>query len=187
LRKELIVSNRLIAALAYADGVYPDRAIARAIEPLWNRGIPLAGVIQLEPADMADRHPCDLLLKNLATGEVTAIAEFDIALVNEVALAVTESLHADAPRLLVIDTFGKIEAAGGGMRRAIREAIDLVIPVLVGVSPANLARWRRFAGALAVEMPAEPWAIAEWLDAQGLAAIGPVGTAQRLATTESVP
>ena len=32
-----------------------------------------------------------------------------------------------------------------------------------------------------------PPPIAEWLDAQGLAAIAPVGTAQRLATTESVP
>jgi hypothetical protein len=180
LRKELIVSNRLIAALAYADGVYPDRAIARAIEPLWNRGIPLAGVIQLEPADMADRHPCDLLLKNLATGEVTAIAEhrgkeargcrLDIALLTEVAEAVVEGLHADRPRLLVVNKFGKIEADGGGLRRAIAEAVDLGIPVLIGVPARNLGRWRAFAGSFAVELPAESWAIVEWLQAHGLPA-----------------
>lgn len=181
------MSSRPIAALVYPDGASAHRVIARAIEALRQRGIPLAGVIELDPADGTDPQPKHLLFKNLATGEITATAELDIVLVNEVALAVTESLHADSPRLLVIDTFGKIEAAGGGMRRAIRAAIDLGIPVLVGVPPANLARWRRFAGALAVEMPAEPWAIAEWLAAQGLAAIAPVGTAQRLATTESVP
>ena len=181
------MSRKLIAALVDADNGSAHRVIARAIEPLRRCGMPLAGVIELDPADRAGPHRKDVLFKNLATGEVTAIAELDIGLVNEVALAVTESLHADTPRLLVIDTFSKIEAAGGGMRRAIRGAIDLGIPVLVGVPPANLARWRRFAGALAVEMPAEPWAIAEWLDAQGLAAIAPLGAAQRFATTESVP
>jgi hypothetical protein len=181
------MSHKLIAALVDADNGSAHRVIARAIEPLRQRGMPLAGVIELDPADGADLDRKDVLFKNLATGEVTAIAELDIALVNEVALAVTESLHADASRLLIIDTFGKIEAAGGGMRRAIREAIDLCIPVLVGVPPENLGRWRRFAGALAVELPAEPSAIAKWLEAQGLAAIASIGTAQRLAATESVP
>jgi hypothetical protein len=181
------MSSRPIAALVDPDGASAHRVISHSVGPLRRRGIPLAGVIELDPADGADPQPKNLLFKNLATGEITATAELDIVLVNEVALAVTESLHADSPCLLVIDTFGKIEAAGGGMCRAIRGAIDLGIPVLVGVPPANLARWRSFAGALAVEMPAEPRAIAEWLEAQGLAATAPVGTAQRLATTESVP
>ncbi len=44
------MSAPLIAALVYADGVYPDRVIARAIAPLRERGIAMAGAIQLEPA-----------------------------------------------------------------------------------------------------------------------------------------
>ena len=59
------MSDSMIAALVYADGVYPDEAIGRAIEPLRERGVPLAGAIQRDPADRPGRHPCDLLLENL--------------------------------------------------------------------------------------------------------------------------
>ena len=69
------MSTPAIAALVYADGVYPDRAIERAIEPLRERGIALAGALQRSPEGMIGRHPCDLLLEDLASGELTAIAE----------------------------------------------------------------------------------------------------------------
>ena len=174
------MSDLLIAALVYADGVYPDRAIARAIEPLRERGIALAGAIQLEPADLPGRHPCDLLLENLSSGEVVAIAEhrgkeargcrLDVGILTDMAEAVASSLHQDGPRLLIVNKFGKIEADGGGLRFAIAEAVDLGSPVLVGVPARNLDRWRAFAGPLAVELPAEPAAIADWLEAHGLPA-----------------
>ena len=174
------MSDFLIAALVYANGVYPDRAIARAIEPLRERGISLAGAIQPQPADRPGRHPCDMLLQDLASGEVFAIAEergkqargcrLDVGILTEMAQAVASGLHLDAPRLLVVNKFGKIEADGGGLRDAIAEAIALGIPVLVGVPARNLDRWRVFAGPLAVELPPEPAAIADWLDAHGLPA-----------------
>jgi nucleoside-triphosphatase THEP1 len=172
------MSDLLIAALVYADGVYPDHAIARAIEPLRERGVPLAGAIQRDPADRPGRHPCDLLLENLATGEVTAIAEhrgkeargcrLDVGILTDIAEAVATSLHEDEPRLLIVNKFGKIEADGGGLREAIADAVCLGIPVLVGVPMRNLDRWRAFAGALSVELPADPAAITGWLEAQGL-------------------
>jgi hypothetical protein len=174
------MSDNPIAALVYADGIYPDRAIARAIEPLRDRGIALAGAIQIETADLPGRHPCDMLLEDLASGEVVAIAEergkeargcrLDVGILTEMAEAVASSLRADGPRLLVINKFGKIEADGGGLREAIAEAVALGIPVLVGVPARNLDRWRAFAGPLAVELPAEPSAIAGWLETQGLPA-----------------
>lgn len=172
------MSAPLIAALVYADGVYPDRAIARAIAPLRERGVAMAGAIQLQPDDLPGRHPCDLLLEDLASGEVTAIAEhrgkeargcrLDVGVLTEVAETVTTSLHASAPCLLIVNKFGKIEADGGGMRGAVAEAVELGIPVLVGVPARNLDRWRAFAGSLAVELPAEPSAIVGWLEAHGL-------------------
>ncbi len=70
----------------------------------------------------------------------------------------------------MVNKFGKIEADGGGLRGAIAEAVGLGIPVLVGVPARNLDRWRAFAGPLAVELPAEPAAIAAWLETQGLPA-----------------
>jgi nucleoside-triphosphatase THEP1 len=185
------MSEPLIAALVYADGVYPDRAIARALSPLRERGIAMAGAIQLEPADLPGRHPCDLLLEDLASGEVTAIAEhrgkeargcrLDVGVLTEVAETVAASLHVDAPRLLIVNKFGKIEADGGGMRGAIAQAVELGIPVLVGVPARNLDRWRAFAGPLAVELPAEPAAITAWLEAHGL----PAGAGARAAAEDT--
>lgn len=173
------MSEPLIAALIYADGVYPDRVIARAIAPLRERGVAMAGAIQLEPAGQPGLHPCDLLLEDLASGEVTAIAEergkeargcrLDVGVLTEVAEAVSASILADGPRLLIVNKFGKIEADGGGMRGAIAEAVDLGIPVLVGVPARNLDRWRAFAGPLAVELPVDDAAVVRWLAEHGLA------------------
>jgi len=177
----------MIAALVYADGVYPDQAIGRAIEPLRERGIPLAGAIQHDPTDRPGRHPCDLLLENLATGEIIAIAEhrgqeargcrLDVGILTDISEAVVTSLHGAEPRLLIVNKFGKIEADGGGMREAIADAVHLGIPVLVGVPMRNLDRWHTFAGAYAVELPVDPAAIADWLASQDL----PVQTAPRQA------
>jgi len=174
------MSGPLIAALVYADGVYPDRVIAHAIAPLRKRGVAMAGAIQLEPAGRPGRHPCDLLLEDLASGEVTAIAEhrgkeargcrLDVGVLTEVAEAVSASIHVDGPRLLIVNKFGKIEADGGGLRGAIAEAVDLGIPVLVGVPARNLDRWRAFAGAFAVELPVDDTAVGRWLAEQGLGA-----------------
>ena len=172
------MSDVLIAALVYADGVYPDRVIAHAIEPLRERGVALAGALHLESTGLEGRHPCDIILQDLSTGDVTAIAEhrgreargcrLDVGLLTDLAEAVASSLRREQPRLLVVNKFGKIEADGGGLRGAIAEAVSKGIPVLVGVPARNLDRWRAFAGPLAVELPADSSAIAKWLQAHGL-------------------
>jgi len=174
------MSDAIIAAVVYADGVYPDRVLARAIAPLRERGMAIAGAIQLDPSGQPGRHPCDLLLEDLASGEVTAIAEhrgreargcrLDIGILTELAETVAASLRADVPRLLVVNKFGKIETDGGGLRSAIAEAVARGIPVLVGVPVRNLDRWRAFAGSLAVELPADSAVIAGWLARHGLPA-----------------
>jgi nucleoside-triphosphatase THEP1 len=174
------MSELAIAAIVYSDGVYPDRIIARAIEPLRAAGVPLAGALQVEPV-AAGRHPCDLLLEELASGDVHAIAEhrgreargcrLDVGLLTEIGEAVVHSLHDEQPRLLVVNKFGKIEADGGGLRQAVAEAVDLGIPVLVGVPARNLDRWRAFAGSLAIELPATVGTIADWLAHHGLPSV----------------
>lgn len=166
---------RMIAAVVYADGIYPDAAIASAVAPLEDLGVPMAGAIQVPAEHVAGRHPCDMLLKDLASGDVQAIAEdrgkhasgcrLDVGVLTEVGEAVLSSLREGGPRLLVVNKFGKIEAAGGGLRGAIAEAVALGIPVLVGVPARNLDSWRAFAGSLADELPVDPRAIGEWLAA----------------------
>jgi len=166
-----------IAAIVYSDGIYPDRTIAEAIAPLRGRGLQLAGALQVEPVARS-RHPCDMLLEDLASGEVHAIAEdrgsqargcrLDVGLLTEIGESVLHSLHDDAPVLLVVNKFGKIEADGGGMRQAIAEAVDLGVPVLVGVPARNLDRWRAFVGPFATELVADVAAVAGWLRGCGV-------------------
>jgi hypothetical protein len=167
-----------IAAVVYSDGVYPDRAMASAIAPLEDLGVSLAGALQVPAGHVEGRHPCDMLLKDLATGNVCAIAEergrhaagcrLDVGVLTGIGEDVANSLRDGEPRLLVVNKFGKIEAAGGGLRGAIAEAVELGVPVLVGVPARNLDSWRAFAGALAQELPVDSRAIAEWLALHGL-------------------
>ena len=174
-----------IAAVVYSGGVYPDRAMASAVAPLEDLGVPLAGALQVPAEPVEGRHPCDMLLKDLATGDVSAIAEergrhaagcrLDVGVLTEIGEDVLDSLRDGEPRLLVVNKFGKIEAAGGGLRGAIAGAVELSIPVLVGVPARNLDSWRAFAGALAIELPVESRAIAEWLASHGLPAAGGEG------------
>ncbi len=173
-----------IAAVVYADGIYPDQAMARAVAPLEDLGIPLAGALQVTADRTSGHHPCDMLLKDLASGEISAIAEYrgkhacgcrlDIGVLTEIAESVRASLHEGRARLLVINKFGKIEAGGSGLRATIAEAVALGIPVLVGVPARNLDSWRAFAASLAIELPVDPQAIAVWLAKHGLAADGEV-------------
>lgn len=186
------MTTTILAAVIYEDGIYPDRAIAEAIAPLEDRGIPLAGAIQVPAENVDGRHPCDMLLKDLASGDVTAIAEhrgkhaagcrLDVGLLTEIGEGVQSSLQDGEPRLLVVNKFGKIEAAGGGLRGAIAEAAGLGIPVLVGVPARNLDSWRAFAGSLATELPVDRRAIGHWLASHGLA-----GTADEKRIDDATP
>lgn len=174
------MSVKMIAAVVYADGIYPDRAMAAAIAPLEDFGLPLAGALQVTAAPFEGRHPCDMLLKDLASGDVAAIAEergrhaggcrLDVGVLTEIGEKVRASLSEGRPRLLVVNKFGKMEAAGGGLRGTIVEAIELGIPVLVGVPARNLDSWRAFAGPLADELEVDSVAILQWLSRHDLGA-----------------
>jgi hypothetical protein len=179
-----------IAAVIYPDGVYPDRLLRQVLAPLRGRGVPLAGVLQVDQQPAGDCHPCDMLLEELAGGGIVALAEnrgkhargcrLDVAGLTELAEAVQSSLQADEPRLLVVNKFGKIEADGGGLREAIADAVALGIPVLVGVPLRNLESWRAFAGDLATELVPDAAAIGRWLDSHRLwTGSGPVRRVQR--------
>jgi hypothetical protein len=179
-----------IAAVVYGDGIHPDRVLRQVLGPLRERGVPLAGVLEVEHQPAADCHPCERLLEELASGEVVAIAEdrgrhargcrLDIGVLTELAETVQSSLQADEPRLLVVNKFGKAEADGGGLRETIADAVALGIPVLVGVPVRNLESWRAFAGELATELAPDAAAVGRWLRSHGLRPLqAPVENCQR--------
>jgi glycosyltransferase involved in cell wall biosynthesis len=64
--------------------------------------------------------------------------------------------------VLVVNKFGKQEAMGRGFRPLIAEALGLGVPVLTGVSEANLEALLRFAGGMAEPVGPDPEAVVQW-------------------------
>jgi len=152
-----------ITALIHAEGRSVDLLMLRIVTSLQRAGRRCAGFIQVD-TPRADRRRCDMRLQNLMTGGRLAISQdrgplargcqLDIdALLGAMEATVTEL--ATGPDLLIINKFGKTEAKGGGFRPLIAAAVELGVPVVIGVPWRNLEPWRAFAGDLAVEHKVE--------------------------------
>ncbi len=161
-----------VAAIVYANEAYPDAIFRALVNRCRALGQSLAGVLQHQVFEGADRH-CDVLLEDLTSGHRTALFEDRGAgasgcRLDEAALAgatarVEGSLE-HAPHVLVLNKFGKVECEGGGLRDLIASAIDMGIPVIIGVPRRNLDAWRDFAGEFAVELSDQPGEVERWLD-----------------------
>ncbi len=68
------------------------------------------------------------------------------------------------PDLLIVNKFGKAEALGRGFRPVIARALELEVPVLVGLNRSNRESFDAFAEGLAEFLPAEPSAILAWCE-----------------------
>lgn len=170
---------RPVAAIVYANEVYPDALFKTLVQRCRALGLSLAGVLQHQAFAGGDRR-CDVILEDLASGHRTALFEnrgagargcrLDEAALAEATARVEGSLE-QVPQLLVLNKFGKVECEGGGLRDLIASAIDRGIPVIIGVPERNLDAWRSFAGEFSTELPDDAGRIAEWLE--GAAAASP--------------
>jgi uncharacterized protein DUF2478 len=161
-----------VAAIVYANEVYPDALFKTLVQRCRALGLTLAGVLQHQAFVGGDRR-CDVILEDLATGHRTALFEnrgagargcrLDEAALAE-ATARVEGSFERVPHLLVLNKFGKVECEGGGLRDLIASAIDRGIPVIIGVPKRNLDAWRSFAGEFAIELPDDAGQIAAWLE-----------------------
>jgi nucleoside-triphosphatase THEP1 len=164
--------DRPVVAIVYANEIYPDALFKTLVQRFRTLGLTLAGVLQHQGCDGGERR-CDLILEDLATGHRTALFEdrgagargcrMDKGALAEATARVEGSLE-NAPQLLVLNKFGKVECEGGGLRDLIASAIDREIPVVIGVPRCNLAAWRDFAGEFAVELPDHAREVERWLD-----------------------
>ncbi len=132
------------------------RAIA---ENARRAGLRLGGVIEKAAPPPAPGRKCDMLLEDLAGGEIIRISEnrgflargcrLDLdGLARACALVLGRLRECD---LVLLNKFGKTEAEGGGFRCIISDALALEIPLVIGVPRRNLAAWREFAGELSFE------------------------------------
>jgi Protein of unknown function (DUF2478) len=136
----------------------------------WQTSARLAGVLA-ETHGLADRACSAGYLRDLRTGERFPIFQdlgagsTECHLDGGAMLPATEAVRrsiAAGCDLVLLNKFGKLEAANSGLADAFRAAIEAEVPVLTSVSPAQDAAWGRFAAPLFVTLAADPAEIEAW-------------------------
>jgi len=149
-----------------------DLVLARLAERLTARGVRLAGTVQIN-TDCGPGRPCDMDVKLLPDGPVLRISQslgdkargcrLDTdALARAVGLAQAQ-FAAGSVDLLIVNKFGKSEAAGGGFRDLVAEALAAGVPVIVGLNALNRAAFDAFTGGMAEGLEADPAALEDWV------------------------
>ena len=149
-----------ITAIAYSDSVQFEVLLQEVTALMTDRGMRLAGLIQRSQRKPG-RLKCDIYLQDLATGELRGISgdrgpeARGCVLNTDQLLRACESAAAglsDQTDLLVLCKFGKTEVEGGGFRGLMAKAIELSVPVLIGVPLVNLRAFREFSAGFAREI-----------------------------------
>jgi hypothetical protein len=143
-----------VAALCYDDTDSVECTLTRAVEILRASGVKLGGLLQRAGERQANGKR-RLWLEDIATGVSIRLDEYRGA--GSVACVLNSSALADGavqlrsaiearPDLIVISRFGAVEAAGGGLRSEIAEAICSGALVVIPLRPALLPDLGNFLG-----------------------------------------
>ena len=146
-----------------------DALIAEVASKLAAEGVRLAGTVQSN-IERPNRRKCDMDLMILPNGPVVRISEdrgdlargciLDSGALEQTVVEVQQRLA--GADLLIVNKFGKREAEGKGLVPVIAEALDLGLPVLIGVNGLNLAAFLVFAGEEAIALSTETRIVADW-------------------------
>lgn len=165
-----------ILAVVYSDGLAADKFIADWGYALRAAGRTVAGIVQ-HNSFVRNPTKCDMDVEELYSGTVLQLSEdrgpeargcrLDRGILAEAAALLDRALD-EKPDVLVLNKFGKTEAEGAGLRDVLAKAVDLDVPIVVGVPFRNIDQWRVFAGDMAEECLAEPSYVQCWLEMRGL-------------------
>ena len=146
-----------------------DALIAEVAALLAADGVRLAGTVQSNH-ERPDRRKCDMDLAVLPDGPIVRISEdrgdlargctLDSGALEQTVVAVQNRLP--GAEVLIVNKFGKREAEGKGLVPVIADALELGIPVLIGVNGLNLAAFLTFAGGHVSALPADAHLVAGW-------------------------
>ena len=165
-----------ILAVVYTNGLAADKCLAGWGYALRAAGLSVAGLVQFNTFER-DPGTCDMAVEELFSGTVLQLSEdrgkeasgcrLDRSILAEAAGLLVNALE-ESPDILVLNKFGKVEAEGEGLRDALAKAVELGVPIVVGVPFRNLDQWRLFAGDMAEECPIDSKQIQRWLLARDL-------------------
>lgn len=172
----MLAQSSNILAVVYTDGLAADKFLAGWGYALRAGGLSVAGLVQLNTFER-DPGKCDMAVEELFSGAVLQLSEdrgkeakgcrLDRGILAEAAGLLLAALE-EKPDIVVLNKFGKVEAEGEGLRDALAKAVELDVPIVVGVPFRNLDQWRLFAGDLAEECPVDSPKIKQWLAARDL-------------------
>lgn len=160
-----------ILAIVYSDGLAADRFISDLGYRIRDAGVAVAGIVQHNKF-IRDRTKCDMAVEELASETVLQLSEdrgkeargcrLDRGALAEAAALLSASLE-NGPDLVILNKFGKLEAEGRGLRDTLADAVQLGVPIVVGVPYRNIEQWRAFAEGLAEECAIGSPRLHEWL------------------------
>jgi len=161
-----------VAAIPYeaGEGEAVDALLRALAAEMRAKGLKLAGAVQWNEAKPGQTR-CDMVLEDLATGtryDVSASQRGDekACRLNSHALedvaGVVASSIGPGLDLVVLNRFGKQEAAKGGFRAVIEAAIANEIPVITAFNSAHGTLWQQFTGGEGSFLAADKTALRDW-------------------------
>ena len=148
-----------------------DRLLAETAALLAGQQVSVAGIVKELSHESAFDNGCDMKVRVLPDGPVIKITQdlgagsdacrLDPAAIAD-AVAQVESGDLRLAQVFILNKFGPEEAAGRGFRSVIGRALELGIPVVVGVGKASRKDFDAFTDGLAEPLPADTEAISTW-------------------------
>lgn len=155
-----------------------DELLAYVAGRLHDDGVRVAAAVQVNVINDTPRSDMDLHI--IPTGRVVRISQrlgpmatgcrLDVQQLEEAA-GLLQSVLEDSPDLLILNKFGKQEAAGRGFAPVVAAALDRGIPVLIGVPQQRADDFAEFAGDMAAQVANDPEAALAWCQAAVMGAV----------------
>lgn len=148
-----------------------DLLLAGVADQLLASGIKTCGTVQINSSCDDDRL-CDMDVRVLPDAPEIRISQslgkeakgcrLDPAAL-EVAVGLVKERLEHGADILIINKFGKHEASGQGFRDVIAKAIEMDIPVLVGVSKLNEDAFQEFTAGGAEQLSPDTTSLMSWI------------------------
>lgn len=149
-----------------------DLLLSSVATEIMARGYRACGAVQVN-SETCGHGKCDMDVQILPDGQIFRISQslgtgsrgcrLDTAGL-ETAVGHVATRLQDGAELLIVNKFGKQEAAGRGFRPIIADALMADIPVLVGLNALNKPAFLEFVGDGAVSVAPEKDALIDWFE-----------------------
>lgn len=159
-----------VAAIVYDPPEDVDGPLLACVAALEAEGVQVGGLLQQfgAPIGACKREMMLTVLPGRATirlndprGPGVLGCTLDVDALTHAAVVLQATVRT-RPDLLAVARFGKEEAAGGGLREELAEALLEGIPLLIGVRRSLLPAWQDFLGWPSIVLPPRAPALLAW-------------------------